>query len=755
MSVELQNRPSVPHHKKRKAFAFRMSVVSVLLAFLCVGIISTFSFFSYRNSVIELFGSKAGSIAFSVASTIDPEPFVVSIEAERDGFWHHIQENLDMILDGIDDLTFLYIMMPYDNERFIYFASAGEPELHGVVEAAEIYDHEPWQAMQENRIVTTGLADAGEWGILLSGFAPVHDASGRVIAVVGADVDITDVNDQIMMFVRSVVLIGIVTVILIGAFIKFFTVRTLAVSLKRIVNIDLVSSSDTENFKAREDDEYAKDEIAVLYAHFDKLLTTVHTLQTDISTMLNNHLSGHYEYRLDVSKYYGDQKKLAEGANALVDMYVSNFIELLDVVKQYGDGEFSANVSKYPENWRWANDVIDDLRANFVYLTSEIGKLAENAAQGKFDVPADAKNQQGEWAQLIGSLNKLLTSVETPLSEIERNVIIMSHGNFSRMQGTYPGIFSILKDACNIVNDTTSAYIKEISQALQAIATGDLTVTLKQNYIGDYAPVKAAIHTIVDNLNSTITEVQSAVDQVAMGAGQISTSSMNLAEGAARQTAAIQELSSSITLIHEKATQASDSAVSASENTMRAKEYVAIGDKAVKSMADIMETIKASSESIANILDVITSIAFQTNLLALNASVEAARAGEHGKGFAVVAEEVRNLAGRSQNSASETSGIIEKDLNHVADGLRTMDDVVDSFKTITSNIADISNLISYITEISAEQLESISNINVSVSEITEVVTSTSAIAEESASASQELSSQSEMLRQKVAFFKLK
>ena len=755
MSVNLQGNPPRRRYKNRKTFSFRMSVASIALALLCVGTISIFSIFSYRGSVIEFFGAKAGSVAFSVASTLNSDFFAVSTEAEMDEFWHYVQGTLDNILDGMDYLTFLYIMMPYDSERFIYFASAGWPELRGFVEAPEVYGQEPWQAMREGRITITELQDAGEWGTLIGGFAPIFDDSGRAIAVVGADIDIARVNAQTLQFISSIAIIGIVTAALTGIFIKFFTTRTLTASLKRIVEIDLTSSKDTQSFRARESDKNAKDEIGVLYNHFSNMLTTFHTLQTDISFMLNEHMSGQYEHRLDVSKYSGEQKKLAEDANALVGMYVNNFIELLEVFEQYGKGNFSANVSEYTENWRWANMIVDVLRASFIHLTSETGKLTENAAQGRFDVPADVGTQQGEWALLIDSLNKLLTSVEKPLSDIKQNVIMMSKGDFSLMKGEYPGIFGVVRDSCNLVNDTTDAYIKEISQAIQSIAKGDLTPTLKQNYIGGYAPIKHAINTILDNLNSTMSDIQTAVDQMALRAGQISDSAAHLASGAARQTGAIEELSSSVVLVHEKAMQANNNAISVSESTVRTMEYVSTGEEAIKSMTDTMYKVKESSESIAKINDVITNIAFQTNLLALNASVEAARAGEHGKGFSVVAEEVRNLAGRSQKSASDTSDIIEEDLNLVAKGLKTTDDVVASFEVITRDIAEIASLISDISEISTEQLESISSINASVSEITGIVTGTSATAEESAAASQDLSSQAELLRQKVAFFKLR
>ena len=755
MNINSQQKPITKRKKTRRTFALKISVVSVILAFLCVCIILSYSFFSYRRSTIELFGIKAGAIAVSVASTLDPVLFAESILHVADDYWLYVQENIDNILTNTPDLTFLYIILQYDDERFVYFASAGEPDLHWYVEDPDIYGEETWQVLREGGITITGVSDAGDWGILISGFAPVYDIDGNIIAVVGADFDITRINNQVFAFVRSALLIGIITTVLIGAAIRFFTIRTLSKSLKRIVDIDLTSSDDTGSFSARADDEKTADEIGVLYSHFNSMLKTIHTLQTDIKVMLNKHMSGDYTYRLDVNKYKGEQRKLAEDTNSMVDMYVNDFTELLEVVKQYGEGNFNANVSKYHENWKWANDLVDTLQADFVHITSEIGKLADNAAKGEFGTYADVGSQHGEWAVLIERLNNLLDSINEPLHKIEDNVMIMSQGDFSNLDGVYHGIFDVLKEACNLVNDKTKAYVNEISDVLQSIANGDLTVSLKEDYIGDYKPIETAIKMILKNLNATMAEVQSAAEQVTNGAGQITENAAHLAEGASRQTTAVKELKESVSLIYDKATQASASAASASENAIRTGEYVITGDKAIKSMATIMNMIKESSERIGKINDVITNISFQTNLLALNASVEAARAGEHGKGFSVVADEVRSLAGRSQVSASETSAIIEEDINHVVSGLTTMDDVVASFEIIANDIASISKLITDISDRSSEQLESISGIDASVSEIVGVVTETSSAAEQAAKASQELNTQAEILREKVSFFNLK
>ena len=92
--------------------------------------------------------------------------------------------------------------------------------------------------------------------------------------------------------------------------------------------------------------------------------------------------------------------------------------------------------------------------------------------------------------------------------------------------------------------------------------------------------------------------------------------------------------------------------------------------------------INDTSIKISNIIKAIEDIAFQTNILALNASVEAARAGAAGKGFAVVAEEVKNLATRSAQEASNTTTLINDSLTSVNRGTRIAQETAERLSVV-------------------------------------------------------------------------
>jgi methyl-accepting chemotaxis protein len=255
-------------------------------------------------------------------------------------------------------------------------------------------------------------------------------------------------------------------------------------------------------------------------------------------------------------------------------------------------------------------------------------------------------------------------------------------------------------------------------------------------------------------LHRTIADMSGGAEQTAAAAGQVSTASQALAEGASEQAASLEETSSSLEEMASMTKRNSENAEKATTLARHAREAADSGAADMQTMNAAMEAIRNSSDDIAKIIKTIDEIAFQTNILALNAAVEAARAGEAGMGFAVVADEVRSLAQRCAQSAKETSVKIEAAISKTSQGVEISAKVTKSLQEIVGKVRQVDELVAEVASASKEQSQGIDQVNTAIGQMDKVTQANAASAEESASAAEELNAQTESLKDSVRHLSL-
>jgi len=252
-----------------------------------------------------------------------------------------------------------------------------------------------------------------------------------------------------------------------------------------------------------------------------------------------------------------------------------------------------------------------------------------------------------------------------------------------------------------------------------------------------------AILAIVDRLTEAAIQTRASADQ-------LSSTGQEMASGASEQAASLEETSASLEEMAGMTRHNAENAAKVNELGRQTRSAAEKGSSDMAEMIRAMDTIKASSDEISNIIKTIDEISFQTNILALNAAVEAARAGEAGLGFAVVSEEVRNLAQRSARAAQDTSAKIQSAIARTVEGVTISRAAATGLADIVSKARQVDELAAQVATASREQSTGIDQVNKAVGQIDTVTQSNAAAAEESAAAAADLGRQAALLEEAVA-----
>jgi len=313
-------------------------------------------------------------------------------------------------------------------------------------------------------------------------------------------------------------------------------------------------------------------------------------------------------------------------------------------------------------------------------------------------------------------------------------------------------IFAVILHA--VMKRTVTRPLEQARDAAVRIAQGDLTVRMTVDRSDEIGLLAEAMNSISSGLSSVVGQVRNGAEQIANASGEISSGNLDLCTRTEQQAVNLASTANSMQDLTETVRRNAGDAQEANQLAVNTSMVAQEGGRMVREVITTMDTIKASSGKIGDIIGVIDGIAFQTNILALNAAVEAARAGEQGRGFAVVATEVRNLAQRSAGAAKEIKDLIVASTSEVDAGSRIVQEAGVTMTEVLASAEKVTTIMSRISTANAAQSTGIEQINRSIGDMDQVTQQNAALVEEASAAAQAMQEQADQLARAVRLFKL-
>ncbi len=248
-------------------------------------------------------------------------------------------------------------------------------------------------------------------------------------------------------------------------------------------------------------------------------IDSLNGLVAEMNQMSNQHDLGDIDVKVDVGKFTGAYKVMAEGVNAMVFGHIAVKKKAMACVSEFGRGNFEAPLEKFPGKKVFINETIEQVRSNLKALIADANLLSKAAVEGRLATRADATKHQGDFRKIVQGVNETLDAVIGPLNVAAKYVDRISKGDIPpKITDNYNGDFNEIKNNLNVCVDAVNALVADAGLLAKAAVEGRLATRADASkHQGDFRKIVQGVNETLDAVIGPLKVAAGYVDRISKG----------------------------------------------------------------------------------------------------------------------------------------------------------------------------------------------------------------------------------------------
>ena len=519
--------------KKSMSLSVKITLIIILLQVLGTALVGGLSYAMNRSDTIRMHAEKAKSIAQSVALAADPDAFVSVLQTQqKNDFWYRYKEYVNQILLE-NELEYLYVLDTSVTSHVTYFAEGyqtnTEPEMDlGSTEDADAYAEEMMQTIKDGQPSMTGLYDSEGFGYMVSGFAPIKNAAGQVVGVVGADIDLTDVMTSSNSFGLFIIIIVVLLCIGMGVFMSVYVRRTVGKPIRALTNAADHIAQGNVNITMQA---HSQDELGQLVNAFNRMTASANEQASVMDALADGDLTVQVSSRGEHDRTNMAMQRMVENLSHMFSDINNSTLQVSMASKQIANGAQSLAQGATEQA-----AAVDALSLSISEVSDKTRLNADRAEQAAVlantikDNAEKGSRQMSEMIEAVQAIEKASQSINQVINAIDdiafqTNLLALNASVEAAHAGQQGAGFAVVAEEVKNLAEKSSESARNTSALIaDSISKTTLGVRIANDSYQSLNQIVSGIYEssrIIEEIAQSSEEQNSAISQINRGIEQV------------------------------------------------------------------------------------------------------------------------------------------------------------------------------------------------------------------------------------------